>query len=101
MSNNYWKPKYTFKVFDYDSNWTTPPTSNPKYLYVEIYDKNKDNEDNYTTTHFVSLKNLYFRREGKSIIIGNKQKEININHYDMDQADENYQKLKQLLNLPF
>ena len=98
--SNYWIPKYTFKLVDYNSNWTVPPPNLPKYLYIEIYDKNKDCEDDYTTKHFVSLKDLYVIREGKTILIGTKSKEINLTHYEMDQADANYAILKQLLNLP-
>lgn len=98
--STYWIPKYTFKLVDYDSNWTVPPANLPKYLYIQIYDKNKDNEDDYTTTYFFNLKDLSVIREGTTILIGTKNKEINLTHYEMDQADKNYQILKQLLNLP-
>lgn len=99
--SNYWVPKYTFRLVDYNSNWTVPPTNLPKYLYIEIYDRNKDCEDDYTTKYFFSLKDLYVIREGKTILIGTKSKEINLTHYEMDQADANYQILQQLLNLPY
>ena len=53
--SNYWIPKYTFKIVDYNSNWTVPPVNLPKYLYIEIYDKNKDCEDDYTSKYFIGL----------------------------------------------
>jgi hypothetical protein len=99
--SNYWIPKYIFKVLDYNSNWTVPPTNLPKYLYIEIYDKNKECQDDQTTKHFISLKDLYIIREGKTIIIGTKSKEINLTHYEMEQANTNYSILTKLLNLPF
>jgi hypothetical protein len=99
--SNYWIPKYIFRLVDYNSNWTVPPANLPKYLYIEIYDKNKDCEDDYITKYFISIKNIYIIREGKTILIGsNKSKEINLTHYEMNQADANYLILKQLLNLP-
>lgn len=99
--SNYWIPKYTFRIVDYNSNWTVPPVNLPKYLYIEIYDKNKDCEDDYTSKYFIGLEDLYVIREGKTILIGTKSKEINLTHYEMDQADTNYQILQNLLNLPY
>jgi hypothetical protein len=99
--SNYWVPKYTFKLVDYNSNWTVPPANLQKYLYIEIYDKNKDCDEDYTTKYFFSLKDLYIIREGKTILIGTKSKEINLTHYELDQANTNYDILKNLLNLPF
>jgi hypothetical protein len=98
--SNYWVPRYTFKLVDYNSNWTVPPANLPKYLYIEIYDKNKDCDEDYTTKYFFSLKDLYVIREGKTILIGTKSKEINLTHYEMDQSDANYEILKNILNLP-
>jgi len=101
--SNYWVPRYTFKLVDYNFNWTVPPANLSKYLYIEIYDKNKDCKDDYTTTHFISLKDMYIIREGKTILIcgSTKSREINLTHYEMDQADSNYSILKHLLNLPY
>lgn len=99
--SNYWVPRYTFKLIDYNSNWIVPPVNLPKYLYIEIYDKNKDCDTDYITKYFFSLKDLNIIKEGKIILIGTKSKEINLTHYELDQADANYEILKNLLNLPY
>ncbi len=101
--SNYYVPKYIFKVISYTNNYFQLNKDNlsllPKYLYIEVEDKNKECE-NQKYSFFLSLKDMYVFREGKTITIGNKNKEINLVHYEIDQADDNYNKLKGLLNLP-
>ena len=91
--SNYFIPRYLFKIVDY----VNPMPS--KYLYIEIEDRNKECDDQ-KYSFFISLKDMFIFREGKNILIGNKYKEINLTHYEIDQADDNYNKLKCLLNLP-
>lgn len=98
--SNYFTPKYYFKIVNYNQNWITPPSNLPKYLSICIDDKNKINEEDQFYSFFISLKDVYFIKEGKNIIIGNKNKEITITHYEKWQADENNYKLKKLLNIP-
>ena len=97
---NYFIPKYCFKICDYSNNYVIPPPFLPKYLYIQIDDKNKEYDDQIYS-FFFNLKDMYIFCEGKNITIGNKNKEITITHYDLDTANENHYKLKQLLNLPF
>ena len=97
--SNYFIPKYTFKVIDYIGNYSIPPVNQPKYLFIEIEDKNRECDDQIYS-FFISLKNVYIFKESLSLIIGNDIKEINIIHYEKEQLDNNYQKLKELLNIP-
>ena len=97
--SNYFTPKYCFKIYDYSKNYVTPPPFLPKYLYIQIDDKNKEYDDQLYS-FYLNLKDMFIFREGKNITIGNKKKEITITHYDLDTAMENYCKLKQILDLP-
>lgn len=98
--SNYFIPKYTFKVMDYSANYSNPPPSLPKYLFIEIEDRNRECDDQIYS-FFISLKNVYILKESLSLIIGNDIKEINIIHYEKEQLDNNYTTLKNLLGLPF
>jgi hypothetical protein len=97
--SNYFIPKYVFKVIDYNSNYTIPPVNQPKYLFVEIEDRNRECDDQIYS-FFISLKNVYIFKNSLNLIIGNDIKEINIIHYEKEQLERNYQKLKELLNIP-
>lgn len=97
--SNYFIPKYTFKVIDYIGNYTVPPVNQPKYLFIEVEDKNLEN-DFQIYSFFISLKNIYIFRNGLNLIIGNNIKEINVIHYEKEHLERNYQLIKQLLNIP-
>jgi hypothetical protein len=98
--SNYFIPRYNFVVIDYSANYTIPPAeAQPKYLFIEVEDRNKDC-DGQIYSFFMSLKNVYIFKESLSLIIGNDIKEINIFHYEKEQLDNNYRKLKELLNIP-
>ncbi len=96
--STYYNPIYKFKVVDYKSNYSNPPSDLAKYLYIEVYDQNREcNEQNFS--FFLSLKDLYLFKNGLLITIGNKTKEINLRHYELNQADQNYHKLLNILNI--
>ena len=98
--SNYFIPKYTFKLVDYSANYTIPPpVALPKYLFIEIEDRNRECDDQIYS-FFISLKNVYIFKSSLNLIIGNNIKEINIIHYEKEQLDKNYNKLKDMLNIP-
>ena len=97
--SNYFIPKYTFKVIDYIGNYSTPPVNQPKYLFIEVEDKNLEC-DYQIYSFFISLKNIYIFRNGLNLIIVNNIKEINVIHYEKEHLERNYQLIKQLLNIP-
>jgi hypothetical protein len=96
--STYYNPIYKFKIVDYNSNYSNPPSHIAKYLYIEVYDQNRDC-DEQNMSYFLSLKDLYLFKNGLLITIGNKTKEINLRHYELNQADLNYQILLNLFNI--
>lgn len=96
--STYYNPVYKFRVVDYNSNYSNPPPDLAKYLYIEVYDQNRDCDEQYYS-FFISLKNYYLFRNGLLITIGNDAKEINLRHYEMNQANQNYEILKKLLGI--
>ncbi len=97
--STYFIPKYNFTLMDYSDNYITPLESRPKYLLVEVDDRNRECEDQ-KYSFFIYLEDMYLIKSGLNIIIGTKNKEWTLTHYEKQQADDNYYKLSQLLNLP-
>jgi len=93
----YYNPVYKFKLVDFDSN-TSNPNNQTKYLFIDVYDQNREcNKQKFS--FFISLKDFYMFNHGLLITIGNNCKEINLRHYEIDKANDSYDKLKCLLNL--
>lgn len=99
--STFYKPHYWFKLVDWSGQYSTQAATESvyKYLYIKICDKNRD-VDEQEYSFFISMEQIYLIRNGLSLTIGNINREFTLTHYEKSDADETYNRLCGILNIP-